>query len=122
MMWDGFNQRKFPRINIRCEITIQAKASRQPITTMTENLGLGGVCVILRERLERFAACQLRLELPESGSWIASNGKIVWTVPTRNSKTRTPQFDTGIEFVAIDSDAKDKIRKFLTSLESSKPA
>ena len=35
-MWDGFNKRKFPRLNLDCEIVIHLKGQEKAIPVKTE--------------------------------------------------------------------------------------
>ena len=46
--WDGLNRRKFPRVIYPCLVVIQNGKvdDRDVILTHTENIGIGGVCVI----------------------------------------------------------------------------
>ena len=112
-MWDGFNQRKFPRVNLQCEILIQALELAEPIPAVTENVGAGGVCVILDKSLERFSKCRIRLHLNPTEPVIDCEGKVVWAVPTREIKSTRKRFDTGIEFVELESAGGQKIREFI---------
>ncbi len=112
-MWDGFNKRKFPRLNLRCEISIHPDEKRAGISAVTENVGVGGVCVILDQSLERFSGCRVRLELDDQSPEIHCAGKVVWTVPTQDSATSPKRFDTGIEFVGLGTAEREVLRKFL---------
>ena len=113
-MWDGFNQRKFPRVNLRCEILIKPEETTEPISAMTQNLGAGGVCVILDRALERFSKCRIRLHLAEKAAQVIDcAGKIVWAVPTQEIKSAKKRFDTGIQFLDMDPSHGEKIRDFL---------
>jgi hypothetical protein len=120
-MWDGFNKRKFPRINVQCEITIHPESSKPPISTVTENLGVGGVCVILDESVDRFSNCKLRLNLAPHIPTLECSGRIVWIVPTRESKSRKSRYDTGIEFADMDQASSEIIRNFLMT-DATEPA
>ena len=112
-MWDGFNKRKFPRVNLRCEIIILPGTQTAPLSTVTENLGTGGVCVILEEPLERFSQCRVRLELEETQPAIECLGRVVWSVSTKDLGGRKNRFDTGIEFLNPDPAATEAIRQFI---------
>ena len=112
-MWDGFNQRKFPRVNLQCEILIRAEELAAPISTVTENVGAGGVCVILDKPLERFSKCRIRLHLDEKAPVIDCGGKIVWVVSTQAIKSSKRRFDTGIEFVELEPANAGRIREFI---------
>ena len=64
-MWDGFNKRKFPRLSVRCDVFLNLKGPSSAISTVTENLGVGGVCVVLDDAFERFEPCKVRLTLED---------------------------------------------------------
>ncbi len=112
-MWDGFNKRKFPRVTLQCEIVIHPETQPVPIAAATENLGLGGVCVILDQPLERFANCRVHLSLDEKLPALDCFGRVMWVVPTKTPRERKSRFDTGIEFLNLDPAAKNAIRQFL---------
>ncbi len=113
-MWDGFNKRKFPRLALRCEITILSEEQQvKPVAALTENLGIGGVCVILDKALERFSICSLRLDLGENQPAIECKGKVVWVVPTHSSQGSAKQFDIGIEFSGLDPETQARVQKFV---------
>ncbi|MBI3314281.1 MAG: PilZ domain-containing protein [Candidatus Omnitrophica bacterium] len=113
MMWDGFDKRKFPRLNLQCEILIQSDKEAQPLKTITENVGKGGVAVILDRPLERFSRCHIRLELDPSVSKMEGDGRVVWAVPTSEGRGAKKRFDIGIEFTNLDPVEQEKLRKFL---------
>ena len=112
-MWDGFDKRKFPRLNLHCEITIRATQDEQPIKAMTENVGLGGICVILNQVLPRFTQCRIWLGLNEKGNSIEGAGRVVWNVPTSDSAKGKKCYDTGIEFTQLAVEDQDVLKKFL---------
>ena len=115
MMWDGFNKRKFPRINLRCELTLGNQSQGPVIKTQTENLGAGGVSLILERPLERFSTVFVRLELDTALPWIECLGKVVWAVPSREVATKKQNFDIGIEFLTLQPAQQDLIRSFVES-------
>ena len=121
-MWDGFNKRKFPRVRLRCEVAIRSLDAAPPIVTSTENVGAGGVCIILERELERFDTCRVRLEISEKMPPIECQGRIVWVVPTRELKSRKTRFDTGIEFVGLESEASERLKKLIQSQVPAAPA
>ncbi len=118
-MWDGFNKRKFPRLNIHCEIKLLSESQKTPIRADTENMGVGGVCVILERCLERFSKCRITLDLKEKE--ISCDAKVVWIVPTREAKTSKKRFDTGIEFVDL-SPAETAVIRSYVEKEVQKPS
>ena len=114
-MWDGFNKRKFPRINLRCELTLRNRPGEEVLSVQTHNVGGGGVCVLLDRSLERFSLVSLRLELDSRLPWIECGGKVVWAVPSREMGSKKEHYDTGIEFVDLESAQQDLIRRYVES-------
>lgn len=114
-MWDGFNKRKFPRISLRCELILKDAPRGQVLHTQTQNVGAGGVCVILDLALERFSVLSLRLELDPNLPFIECQGKVMWVIPSREAVTKKNCFDTGIEFVDLGLAHQDLIRRYIES-------
>ena len=52
--WDGFNRRKFPRVNYPCLVVLNVRIeeTESVILSHTENIGIGGVCVILKQNVK----------------------------------------------------------------------
>ncbi len=113
MIWDGFDKRKFPRINIHCEINIHSEEAVNPLSAVTENVGIGGVCVILDRPLGRFEMCRVRFEIDKNLPKIESEGRVVWMVPTRDPKEKKSRYDIGIEFTGIDPAMQAVLGRFL---------
>lgn len=114
-MWDGFNKRKFPRVNRECEIVVESESGKSPIKTKTENIGAGGVCVILNQSLERYSPCHVSLELEEKSPRIECDSKVVWAIPSKNPRTRKKSYDTGIEFVDLDTHSQAVLKRFISA-------
>lgn len=114
-MWDGFNKRKFPRIDLRCEVILRDRPQGRILQGRTENVGAGGICVMLEELLERFSLVTLRLELDPHLPWVESLGKIVWVIPSQEIGSAKKRYDTGIEFVNMDPGHQELIRSYVES-------
>ncbi len=112
-MWDGFNKRKFPRLHLACEVIIHPQGRQKAIKTTTENVGMGGVAVLLNEPLERFERCQVSLEVQDGEKPLQGVGRCVWVIPSHDLKTSKKQYDVGIEFLDIDDAARQKLQTFL---------
>jgi hypothetical protein len=111
-MWDGFNQRKFPRLNLECEIALSQGAGHT-ISGRTENVGIGGVCLIQNQPLERFSTCRIRLSLAKGESPIECDARIVWNIPCKDPAVKETLFDTGVEFVNLPSAESLRMKKFI---------
>lgn len=115
-MWDGFNKRKFPRLDLRCELTLKNQQSgAEVLRTHTQNVGAGGLCIHLDHPLERFSMVSLRLELDPDLPWVECLGKVVWSVPSQEAATQKHYFDTGIEFAGLEAAHQDLIRRYVES-------
>lgn len=112
-MWDGFNKRQFPRIHVGCEVVIHPSGKRKAFRTKTENVGMGGICVLLNERIERFDRCNLGLDLADGEPPIQFSGRSVWIIPCRDVKSSKMSFDTGIEFLEVDEQNRKRLEAFL---------
>ncbi|MBU1006853.1 MAG: PilZ domain-containing protein [Candidatus Omnitrophica bacterium] len=107
-MWKGISKRKFPRANYPCKITIKRKDQAESISTHTENIGVGGICVILSNDLGIFAPVEINLDLLDGQPAINCDGAIVWIVK-RKQDSSSSAYDTGIEFTTIARDDADRI-------------
>jgi hypothetical protein len=110
-MWEGTDRRKFPRATYPCLVIIR-KDHKEPeaLLTHTENIGVGGICVILKKSLGLFMPVDLELDLMDAQSHIKCEGKIVWAVKRKESEEKKPSFfDTGIEFGRMTEDDRERI-------------
>ena len=116
-MWQGIDRRRFPRASYKCMVTVRQKGSTKTFRTQTENLGAGGVCVVLDRRLEIFSNTDLIITLENGTPPVKCMGTVVWTVKRRDPKKTKPQlYDIGIEFANIVPEDRVKIDKLVESL------
>ena len=118
-MWQGGDNRKFPRADYPCKIAVIKGTLSEQFSTRTENIGKGGVCVVLDKNLEKFCPVNLTIYLKDGLPPLECDGRVVWAVK------RKEIFDTGIEFLSIQ--AKDAgrieriVRECLKARENSLP-
>jgi len=111
-MWNGIDKRKFPRAHYKCLIHISTKDKAETISTRTENIGEGGVCVVLSQDLGLFKGVFVELDLENGVPLnIKCSGTIVWVVKKRNMGDNKLNYDTGIEFVDLNEDSKSRVTK-----------
>lgn len=109
-MWNGINRRKFPRASYKCMISIKKRLNSKSIATETENIGAGGICVIIKEDLGLFQGVDLELFLEDNNPPIKCGGTVVWVVKKAEPKQKGVIFyDTGIEFIDVRPEDRDKI-------------
>lgn len=108
--WDGLNRRKFPRVSYPCLIKLSyLEGENEVVLTHTENVGIGGVCVILKKNAKMFASVDMEMDLMDGDDHVKCKGKIVWSIRRRDDDLKKPSFyDVGVEFV--DLSEKDKHR------------
>ncbi len=114
MNWGGLDQRVFPRISARCDITISDKIGGT-IQTKTQNVGVGGVCVLLTRELEKLSTVKLRLILDQV-SPIECKARICWMIKSKDSSRKT-NYDTGFEFLDLIPEDRSKIQIFIDHLQ-----
>ncbi|MBP7055968.1 MAG: PilZ domain-containing protein [Candidatus Omnitrophica bacterium] len=108
-MWNGINRRKFPRANYKCLIVIKKKATPKTISTQTENIGAGGICVIIKDDLGLFQGVDIELFLDDGKGPIKCGGTIVWVVKKADAKHKGVHlYDTGVEFVDIRPEDRER--------------
>jgi len=108
--WDGLDRRKFPRCSYPCLIVIHDdEKSEDRILSHTENIGIGGVCVIIKKNIKIFSPVEIELDLLDLEDHVKCKGKVVWSVRRKLEDKKKPMFyDVGIEFDNISS--KDQVR------------
>lgn len=109
-MWNGINRRKFPRARYKCLITIRKRLTAKTISTYTENIGAGGICVIIKEDLGLFQGVDLELFLEDNHPPIKCGGTVVWVVKKSEPKQKGSYvYDTGVEFIDVRPEDRDRI-------------
>jgi c-di-GMP-binding flagellar brake protein YcgR len=115
-MWDGINRRKFPRANYKCTISIKKRLTAKTIATQTENIGAGGICVLIKEDLGLFQGVDVELFLDENKHPIKCGGTIVWVVRKASAKKSGTLFDTGIEFIDIRPEDRERVTEIVEEI------
>ena len=115
----GLNRRKFPRVNFPCLVVIRKSQDKDDaILTHTENVGIGGVGVALKQDLKIFCPLEIELDLLDLQEHIKCKGKVVWSVRRKNEPE--PCYDIGIEFMNLDTQAQKRIENAVTHLANQK--
>ncbi|MBU1809910.1 MAG: PilZ domain-containing protein [Candidatus Omnitrophica bacterium] len=118
MIWGGAEKRRFVRANFPCKIAIHIP-SRHTLSTHTENIGVGGIRVIIGEKSEIFSTVGLEIFLGEEP--IICNGRVVWVVENKsNYQEDFFSYDTGMEFVDIKEEDRAAIKNFVEAIVLSK--
>ena len=116
-MWNGINRRKFPRANYKCLITIRKRLTAKTISTHTENIGAGGICVIIKDDLGLFQGVDLDLFVGDDRPPIKCGGTVVWVVKKSEPKQKGSfSYDTGIEFIDVRPEDRDRISEVVEDI------
>jgi len=111
MAWDGVEKRNFIRANFPCKIIIYTP-SEHVLISHTENIGAGGVRVIIEESLDISSIVGLEVFL--SGTQIICKGRIVWVVKKVDSDDNEANiWDTGVEFYEIAERDRKVVENFV---------
>jgi len=116
--WDGLNRRQFPRVKYPCLVVIHnSEESTDVLLTHTENVGVGGICVIFKQDIKLFCPVDIELDLMDFQDHIQCKGKVVWNVQRKVDETSKPLFyDIGIEFDNISEEDRLRIESIVTHL------
>ena len=117
MMWNGINQRRFPRIQYKCLIRVSRGDREEIIDTFTENIGAGGICVVLDKDFGLFEPVTLEIFLEDGEDPVYCDGTIVWVVKRHPvNQTERVKYDTGIEFSEISDSSRERVAKIVEDL------
>lgn len=115
MEYLGSEKRRFPRAAFPCKILISLP-QEHTLVTHTENLGFGGVKVIVEEDLKVSSSVGLEVFIGFSKS-INCKGKIVWALEVKNPLSKDIILhEIGIEFIDLSDVDKDKICQLMESI------
>jgi Tfp pilus assembly protein PilZ len=118
--WDGLNRRKFPRVKCPCLVTL--RNPDDALLTHTENLGVGGVGVIIKKNIKMFTMVDLEIDLMDFQDHIKCQGKVVWSIRRReHEKTKPLFYDIGIEFVDLDPKEIRRLEHIIQHLAKTRP-
>jgi len=118
MTWEGLNRRKFPRATFPCLIKIiRPDHADEVILTHTENLSLGGTCVIIKKSCDLFTQVRVEVDLMDGGEPIRCRGKVVWSVRRKAVEENKPSFyDIGLEFLEVQPEDSARLRSVIEHL------
>lgn len=105
-------RRRFRRAKFPCEIYILT-APLHVIKCRTENVGAGGVRVLIDENLPVSSLVGIKLYLSKKP--IECRGKVVWIVKKENDKKES-KFDIGLQFHQISPEDRQVVDIFVKSL------
>ncbi|MFH0827418.1 MAG: PilZ domain-containing protein [Candidatus Omnitrophota bacterium] len=109
-------KRKFPRADISCKIATVYGERLLVLEAHTENVGEGGIRVILGQRLNVPTTVDLDLFVSGVETPIRCKGEVVWANEVKPQGVNPRLYDTGIKFTEIVEQNKNSIRQLVRSL------
>ncbi len=118
MAVEGFDRRKFPRVLYPCVIkVISPGGPQEAVLTHTENIGQGGLCIIIKKEIKLFTPVAMEVDLLDGSEHIFPEGKVVWNVCRKSDEEVKPLFyNIGIEFTKMSKADHDHLRENLEQL------
>lgn len=116
--WEGMNRRRFPRVKFPCLVILENDLEqKEPLLTHTENIGVGGVCLVINRDIPVFTDIGVELDLLDLEDHVKCVGKVVWNVQRNPNTEQRPLFyDLGIEFQDIDEGVRARINEVVERL------
>jgi hypothetical protein len=102
-------RRASPRSSISCKISVTSDFRILVFNAGVENIGEGGIRIVLRERLDIAAPLDVELFLPDKGKSIICSGEVIW-VNEKIAGGEECSFDAGIKFINISEEDRARIR------------
>ncbi len=116
MDFEGIEKRRFVRANFPCKIIIFTPPEHT-ILTHTENIGAGGIRVIIEEKIGVGEIVGLEIYLNETKNPISCKGRIVWVMEKQSLYRKNLLFfDTGIEFYEIKKENRETIKNLVEAI------
>ena len=114
--WDGKNRRRFIRAQAPYTIHIFSLQGK-PIATYTEDLSLGGVRVVLQQKLKISDTVDLKIYIGDE--FVHCKGKIAWIKEQASSVLEGVLFyEAGIEFVDLRASSQSLIESCVNTIEA----
>ncbi|MBU1894264.1 MAG: PilZ domain-containing protein [Candidatus Omnitrophica bacterium] len=91
-------------------ISVKRNNKNCKVEAFTENIGQGGICVVLDEDFGLFGQVKLEVFLGTDKRSILCDGTIVWVVKRYPvSRSESIKYDTGIEFSGMSDENRNSI-------------
>ncbi len=108
-------KRQFARIKLPCQITITA--SKTLIYGYTEDIGAGGVRVVIHKKLTNHSLVNLEIYAVKNHP-IICKGKVVWVEQKELLYKNNSLFEVGIKFWQIKKEDKKAIQSLIKCIDT----
>jgi c-di-GMP-binding flagellar brake protein YcgR len=106
-------KRKFPRLplTVKVKYEVLKVSPLRAEENQSKNVSAGGICLVLREKINIGALLRLKLSLQDEVNFIIVTGKVVWA--EEFSVNDYKAYDCGIEFVDVAPQDQKNISHYL---------
>ncbi|MCM8774086.1 MAG: PilZ domain-containing protein [Candidatus Omnitrophica bacterium] len=111
---EKFNEerRKYPRLNI-IYVTYSIESKNSKKIGVVLNIGAGGVCLIVNEKLPPNTTLFLNIDLRDGKQIISAKGKVVWNAEVPVYFNEETNYEIGVEFVDIEEKERLRISQYV---------
>ena len=110
------NQRKYPRANYPCSLTFWRKDwTQEVILANTANIGAGGLCVHLNQRISPGTKVEIKIEFAGQAEPFKCFGKVLRCQPSAVQGTKT-FFALAVEFEQLPEQQQIRLRGIVDGL------
>ncbi|NQS99516.1 MAG: PilZ domain-containing protein [Candidatus Omnitrophica bacterium] len=111
-------RRHFPRLvaAVDVEYKVLPEGARPQTETVTKNIGAGGICLIVYEKVEVGRILNLKLHLPDTNLVVQAKGKVLWSSYFTMERDARDRYDLGIEFTEISESDQQKLSLYIFKL------
>lgn len=104
-------RRRFVRLDTTCPITYRVLPSTAAQTSTTRNIGGGGICVFLSQRLSLGTPLEVEVQFPNRPQPIYFTGEVVWCKESEvvDKTQRSRIIQAGVKFVYINPKDQETI-------------
>ncbi len=115
-MWNSFENRNFVRIKKECGISVKTPDKSEVFHSVTENLGIGGLCANLSQPLEPFSEVYIKLILKPDMEPFECKARVAWSIKHHDFNPKLVHYDVGFEFLEISAEKRLILEKFLSEI------
>ena len=118
-------RRKFVRLDTRLPVAYQVMRGPASKTSLSSDIGGGGVCLFLSDPLKAGTALRIEVTLPDQPKPITFTGEVVWCEQYEmiGKAQRERSVEAGVKFIQIEPpDQQAIMRHVILSLQPHPPA
>ena len=108
-------KRQFVRLNALTDVTYAKVSSpKDEGVSLARNISMGGICLIVYEKLNVGDVLALNVILPDDAKPIPTRGRVAWIKEfTIGDPAKGKRYDVGVEFLDISVEDKSRISQYV---------